>query len=251
MKAAEKSIEQVFEELLPTVYKGFLKGESLTESGDIKVAYASKNLNGIACYVTVGEETLLAIFSAGKCLVYKANLVDEITQLYELEDVTSNNSEVVTKVLEYAASNAPSTLSELETKVKTLYATASSISEVTVNPFTSVTSALSFVFEGKTYYAYSSRPINGYASDVMNITVILDEEGKIVKVSAPEYLFGHGYEYIFHDFVQEEYENGFNGVTNETFNDQALVSGATHTSTAVKTAIKDVLDLFASKGGNE
>lgn len=252
MKAAEKTIEQVFEELLPTVYNGFIKGEDLTASGNIAVAYTSKNGNGFACHVTVGEETLLAIYSAGQCLVYKANLVDEATQTYELEDVTEANSNVVTEVKTFATS-VPTTYTALESKVKTFYTSATDITEVSVVPFSCLTSALSFVVDGVTYYAYYARPINGYESDAMDIVVVLDSEGKIAKVSAPTYLYGHGYDYIFPDFDanKNQYEAGFNGLTSDTFADQGLVSGATHTSTAVKEAINAVFSAFANKGGNE
>lgn len=252
MKAAKKEIEQVFAEELEKIY-GFIKGDDLTASGNITVAYKTLNKNIVVCYVAKGEEKLLALYNtSGVVAVYKANLVDEATQSYELVDVTNENADVVTEVSAFASAHVSSTFEKLSAKITRLYAEATEITEISVSTFGTISSAASFVVDGQTYYAYHSQPINGFEKDVMDVYVVLDSEGKICKTEALVYFYGHTeYFFVAQNFDKAGYEAGFNGLTNETFDgSQALIAGATYTQNSMKQAVSDVFAAFTSKGGN-
>lgn len=250
MKAASKTPEQVFEELLPTVWNGFVKGQDLTASGNITTAYTAKNGSGVVCYVTKGEQTLLALYNvSGSCALYQPKLIDEATQVYELEEVT--DEAVVAEVSEFAAANVTSSFEKLSGKIVKMYETATEITEVSVDTFGTVVTAASFVVEGETYYAYYARPVNGFEGDVMDIYLVLDGEGKIAKMDVATMFYGE-VEYFFaiQNFNQNNYKDSLVGIDNGSYNgSQSLISGATHTTKAVDAAIKDTFAAF--KGGNE
>lgn len=252
MKAAAKTPEQVFEELLPTVWNGFVKGQDLTATGNITTAYTAKNGSGVVCYVTKGEQTLLALYNvSGSCALYQPKLIDEATQVYELEEVT--DEAIATEVKSFAFGNVTSNFEKLSNKIAKMYENATEVTEVSVNTFGTVVSAASFVVEGQTYYAYYARPVNGFEGDVMDIYLVLDSEGKIAKMDATVLFFGE-VEYFFaiQNFNPNNYKDSLAGVDNGSYDgSQSLISGATHTTKAVDAAISDVFNTFASKGGNE
>ena len=257
MKAAVKTTEQVFEELLPTIYNGFVKGEDLAASGNVAVAYKNKTETLVVCYVTKGEDTLLAVSNvSGVVLVYKPELLDEATQTYKLVDVTDDNSDVISEVAAYASANITSTLSRLTAKIGLLFEGATEITEMSINTQSSISSALSFVFEGNTYYAYLAKTINAYNGSVVTSYVIFDGEGKIAKYDMLDYFGDEEYFGLAHDFDKNSYVNGFAGLTDLTIDagfengGELHISGATMTSNAVKEAVKAAFAEHNSKGGN-
>lgn len=256
MKAAEKSAEQVFEELLPTVYNGFVKDNEVAGSGNITVAYKAKNGSGLVAFVTKGEQTLLALCNNSLVVaVYQTKLIDETTQTYELEEVTSANEDVVTEVSTFAKTNIVSSYSKLEDKIAKMYENAANITEIAVNAFGTVVAAASFEVEDVTYFAYYSKPINGFEGDVMDIYVVLDSEGKIAKTDVQTYFYGEIHYFdVANKFVEKDYESALgNGTLNNESYDgsQSLITGATYTTNAIDAAVKDVFKAFASQGGNE
>ena len=93
----------------------------------------------------------------------------------------------------------------------------------------------------------------------MDIVTVIDENGAIVKQIIKQMAFGHGVEYMpgIKDFIDPSapafgaYLDKFTGLTEGTLTDDVLVSGATVSTTAVKTATKDAFTVFNSiKGGN-
>ena len=79
---------------------------------------------------------------------------------------------------------------------------------------------------------------------------VLDDQGAIVKMTVDELIFDAEY---FHGYTLDEtsYKAGFVGLTSGNFTgDQALISGATLTSNAMKTATADIFAAFEMlKGG--
>ena len=109
--------------------------------------------------------------------------------------------------------------------------------------FNSVTSAYKLTKDGKTYYGLVSRSF-GYNNNAMGVYYVLDDQGAIVKMTADTLIFDAEY---FHGYTLDEpsYKGGFAGLTSGTFTgDQALISGATITSNAMKTATADVFAAF-------
>ena len=94
--------------------------------------------------------------------------------------------------------------------------------------------------------------------DATVAAVVTDADGKIVKQDIAEMLFGHGVEYLpvygqYGDPASSDYqsyENGFAGLNKDTVGNHVMISGATVSSTAVKTAMSEVFAAFeAIKGG--
>lgn len=257
LKAAAKETEQVFEEKLETVISGFVKDEksTLTPSGNIYTAYKALNGSVVVSYVNVDDQKLLAVTNIqGLTKVYKTNLLNEDTQEYNLVEVTSLYADVVSEVTAFATPIFSSQLNRLTKKVQNLYKVdgnvlATDIQEVEITTMSTLLSAVSFTYEGATYYATYSKEYS-YNKEMMDVYVILDSEGKIVKVDINKFFFEETYFLDKPAFDKNEYLGGFPGLDEDTLGDSTLVSGATLSSSAVKQAINDAFALFASKGGN-
>ena len=251
MKAAAKTTEQVFEEFIPQLAPGFIKGSDLTVSGNVYTAYKSLNDTVVVAYVNKGETKLLALVNAsGVVTVYEAELVNEDTQEYKVNNVTADNSDVVTEVEALAADNTAK-VTKLTNKVNAYYTNATDVTEIDINVYGSLVAAVSFTVEGETYYAYYSNSINGFGNHIMDIYVVLDSEGKVVKVDITTLFFEEEYFMTKPNITKDEYQNGFTGLDGETFDgSQAMMSGATMTSNATKQTMFDVFSQFASQGGN-
>ena len=249
LSAAKKEVEQVFEELLPTVTSGFIKGNNLTVSGNIDQAYASLNKSVVVTYVEKDTEKLLTVTNVnGTTKVYKASVVDENAQTYELVDVTAENADVVTEVTTFAAAHAVSKLAMLTAKVTSLYADAE-ITETTINTMGTLLSAVSFTSAGTTYYAYYAQTYS-FHNELMNIYVILDAEGKIVKVDFSAFFFEDEHFFNKPTFNKDNYVGALEGLDEATLGNATLVTGATLSSNGVKQAINDAFAEFAALGGN-
>ena len=249
MKAAAKTAEQVFEEFIPQLAPGFVKGSDLTVSGNIYTAYKTANNAMVVAYVNKGETKLLALANvSGIVTVYEAELVNEDKQEYKLNDVTSDNGDVVTEVQTFAANSITAEYTDLAGKVGRLFENAEDITQIDVNVYGSVTAAASFTVDGATYYAYTAKTINAYNNSIIKAYIVLDSEGKIVVTDLFELFGDEEYFGVAHDFNEKNYENGFKDLTDIT--DEAIISGATMTSNAVKQAMKDAFKQFASQGGN-
>ena len=252
MKAAEKEVEAVFAELLPTVVSGFSAGSNLTVSGNIYQAYKLTNGAGIVCYVNNGDTKLLAITNmSGKVVLYKAKLLDEATQTYELVDVTAENVTVVAEVNEFATANITSLHNTLASKITRMYSNVAEtdITEVEITTYGSIVAAASFINDSNVWNAYLAYSINAYNNSVVKTYVVIDHEGKIANVDVIGLFGDEEYFDVAHGFNEAGYESGFAG--NNDFVDTNVISGATMTTNAIKQAIKDAFALYnATLGGN-
>ena len=256
MQAATKSTEQVFTELLPTVLPGFVKGDDLTPAGNIYEAYKAKNGSCYVAYVDKDGNKLLTITNINKDVkVYEAELLDEATQTYKLNEVTSANDEVVAEVSTFA--ELKTTLTTLKNNLKKIFglSAAPEVTEIAIKDFGTITSAVSFEVEGETYYAYQTKPINSYDGSAMSVYIVLNSDGSIYNVTAAKYFYGDTKYFEpanqFEAGGQTAYENNLKDKTNETIQDSdLLISGATCTSNAMKQAVKAVFAEFATLGGN-
>ena len=253
MKAAAKELEQVFEEELVKLLPGFVKGDNLSAKGNIYTAYKSKNNSVVVAYVAKGESKLLTVTGMNLAVkVYEAVLVDEATQQYTLNDVTSNHDDVVAEVTEYATPELKTTLSAINRKIKSVFGAEQELTELTINNVGLITAAVTFEVEGVTYYAYQVKPVNGYAYDAMNVYVIFDAEGKIYSFSAATYFYGS----VEHfgpakEFDKTNYEELFNNMTSDSYDENdVLIAGATFTTNALKQAIEAAFAEFDTLGGN-
>ena len=125
--------------------------------------------------------------------------------------------------------------------------------EITAIPvegvFNSVTSAYTMVKDGATYYGLVSRSY-GYANEVMGVYYVIDENGAIVAMNADELIF-HAEYFNAYTLDPAAYKAGFKGLTSDSWTgEQAVISGATMTSDAVKTSTNDIFAAYEIlKGG--
>lgn len=261
MKAKAKETEQVFEELLPTVLPGFIQGDAVEGStANIYKAYKSKNNACLIAYVNTDGGKLLTVTSMDKDVtVYKANLLDEKTQTYELEDVTSANEAVVTEVKEFANANLKTSLTALNRKIKSLFnltddeVKALIKEELAISEVGHITAAVRYEIGTEEYYAYNIKMINTYDNSSMNTYIVLDSEGNIYHYTTGTYFADADHFHIDDDFLptKGQYEAKFEGVNSGTFNEEdVVIAGATLTTNALKEAFKIVFAEFNALGGN-
>ena len=264
MEAAAKTAEQVYDELLLTVFPGFVIGKKseLTGTATITKALKGNNGSGVVCHVVTGNTTVLAIYNvSGNVQVYEPELVDEATQTYTLKEVTASYEAVVTEVKTFAAAHVTAQDSLLASKITSLYPTAT-ITSVEITTFGDLMAAASFEVDGVTYYGFYARPNNAYKNQYMDIYVIITADGKIAKVDVAEIFINGGYfadKYPeIKDFVVEDYLDQFVEVEGDAIIDNAFAVGgdfhitkATLSSYGVRDALKCSFELYnALQGGN-
>lgn len=238
---AKKSDEQILTELIPTVAPGYTKLLDATASGNITKALKSENDAGFAYLVASGDANFLAVVNAmGVCKVYDV----------EGKDVTDAQSAVAAEAQAHAAANQKSYHDTLVTKISRFYENAESVQALALDTFNSVTNAVSFTVDGKTYYGFYSRTVGFHQMDVY---IIIDENGAIAKLDAKQFIFEEDYFNNFGGMNEGEYKQGFEGITTDTWTgEQAIIATATMTSNAIKQSTTDAFESFATiKNGGE
>lgn len=246
--AGVKSDAQILEENLATVAPGFAQLAETAASGNIQKALKAGNGAGFAYIMTEGEATYLAVVNAsGACKVYG---VDHSAEEAVVVEVTADHAALVTEAQAQAAANQQSFESKANRKFKGLVDGADGFEVLALDGFTTIVYAAKFTVGEVNYYGFYSRAV-GY--DQMDIYVIVDETGAIVKISAATLFFDTEHFPVDDTVDAKEYENSFAGFTADTFTgDNAVIAGATFTGNAMKQATKDAFAAFESiKGGEQ
>lgn len=237
--AAEKDESQLLNELIPLVYPGIVnaagavQGEEIAPEGSITGGYTAPNGSGFALFMTEGGQNYLAV----------ATGLGGVT-LYQPDGETADNAALAAEAADYAAAHLED-LSSKQTKAlgKLLPEDAELVPVEIPGACGTVVGAWTVESEEGTLYAFHARPY-GYSNEVMDFYYVLDESGAITAFRATELIL---YSEYFSDYTLDEaaYKEGFLGLTGETFTgEQALITGATMTSNAVKTATDDVFAAF-------
>ena len=245
--AGQKSDEQILMELLPGAHSGLVNESGVAQADDLGAtgtyivkALKAKNNSGFAYLVKDGEKMMLAVVNA----TGSVKLLD-----VEGKDVAADHAAVVTEVVAHTAANIAKNETKDLARMKALLADAEIKAINLPNSFSSVTSAYELTKDGKTYYGLVARSY-GYNNNVMGVYYVLDEAGAIVKMNVDTLIFDAEY---FHGYTLDEpsYKAGFQGLTSGSYTgDQCLISGATLTTNAMKTATADVFAAFEMlKGG--
>ena len=245
--AGVKSDDQILMELLPGAHSGLVNDSGVAQYDElpatgtyIQKIMKSKNNTGFAYLVKDGDTMMLAVVNAS----ISVKLLD-----VEGKDVTDQHASVVTEVATHAAANISGNEAKDLTRMKMLLADAEIKAIDLPAVFNSVSSAYQLTKDGKTYYGLVSRSY-GYANRVMGVYYVLDDQGAIYKMTADELIFDAEY---FHGYTLDEksYKEGFQGLTSGTYTgEQCLISGATMTTNAMKTATSDIFAAFETlKGG--
>ncbi len=239
--AAEKDDAQLLNELIPTVYPGLVnkagavQGEELEGSGSVTNGYKALNGSGFAWFVS-GEENLLAVSTTlGGVKLYNT----------AGEDVTAAaDPALVEEIAALSAANAED-LSEkqLKTLSRVLPEGAEPVAVEIPGLNNSVVGAYTVETEEGTLYAFAARPY-GYSNEVMDFYYVLDESGAITAFRVSELILHADY-FSKYELDEASYKEGFIGLTADSYTgEQTLISGATMSSDAADTAIRDVFEAF-------
>lgn len=241
--AAKKEPKQLYEELMPVVFgtavnpAGMMAQEEFTSSvsGVVK-AQKALNEGAVAYWYTDGDNNY-AVVTNGK-----------IAKAYDLEgiEVSSLSSSVLSSLMEEAKTMVKDNSSSDIKRFKK-YVPNSTVTEIDVPLFNNVTTAFQCVNENGTCYGFGVRSY-AFENTPLTMYISIDDNGAIYSFNCSSLYVEP--EYFTHS-EPDNYTEGLVGVTDSWSGDEALITGATLTSEAVRDAINDVFDSFkAIKGGN-
>lgn len=241
--AGVKSDDQVLMEMLAEVYPGIAnysgipQYEQFEASGSIVSGMKALNGSGVACIVSAGDVTMLGVGS----VFGSVKLVNA-----EGTDVTSDYSALADEIIAAAEANAPSFTDTDMRKTALIAPEGAELAGITLDGvYNSVTTAYSITAGDEQFYGFVARPY-GYSNELMVVYYVLDSNGAIVNMSANEFILFAEY-YSAYTLDETQYKAGFSGLTADSFTgEQALISGATVSSEAIKAATDDVFAAFAS-----
>lgn len=239
--AGVKSDDQILTEMIATIAPSFTKLTEVTASGSIVKAMKSDFGTGFALIMNDGTANYLAMVNAfGHCAIYNV----------EGTDVSADNTTLVDEAVAFASANATNYYDTAINKFAVLMPGATDfVSLESVTTFGTIAAGAQFTVDGTTYYGFYSR---AYGFQQMEIFFIIDEEGKIAKMDATQFIFE---EHYFMGFagMPDNYVEGFTGLDSESFDgSQSIIATATMTSNAVKQATEDSFAAFNSiKGGEQ
>ena len=241
--AAKKEPKQLYEELMPVVFgtavnpAGMMSQEDFTSKvGGVVRAQKATNEGAVAYWYAEGEENY-SVITNGK-----------IAKVYDLEgnEVSSLSSSVLSSLMDEAKTLVKDNSSSDGKRFKK-YVPDSKVTEIDVPLFNNVTTAFECVNENGTYYGFGVRPY-AFDNEALTMYISIDDKGAIYSFNCSALYVDP--EYFTHS-EPENYTGGLVGVTDSWSGEEALITGATLTSEAVRDAINDVFDSFkAIKGGN-
>ena len=241
--AAKKEPKQLYEELMPVVFgtavnpAGMMAQEEFTSSisGVVK-AQKALNEGAVAYWYSEGEENYAVVTDGKRAKVYDL----------EGNEVSSLSSSVLSSLMEEAKTIVKDNSSSDIKRFKK-YVPNSSVTEIDVPLFNNVTTAFQCVNENGTYYGFGVRSY-AFENTPLTMYISIDDNGAIYSFNCSSLYVEP--EYFTHS-EPDNYTEGLVGVTDSWSGDEALITGATLTSEAVRDAINDVFDSFkAIKGGN-
>ena len=245
--AGVKSDEQILTEMVTTIAPSFTKLSEVTASGTIVKALKSNSGFGFALIMNDGSANYLAVVNAfGYCEVYDTEGID----------VSADHPALVKEASDFAKANAENHYDDANkpynavNQFTMLMPGATDFAPIeNVTTFGTIVAGASFNVDGVTYYGFYSRV---YGFEQMDIYFIIDEDGKIAKMTAVTFIFESEYFFNFGG-MPNNYVGGFVGLDSNTFDgSQSLIATATMTSNAVKQATEDSFAAFNSiKGGEQ
>lgn len=232
-----KGDDQLLTEMIPTVFPGMssldgiLKAEPIEVDGAV-AAYKANNGSGFAYIVPKGESMVMAITNAsGKCFVYDT----------EGNYVADDNPDAVALATAHAAANQEDFNTAAQEKFGRMMEGAENMTALELPNFSTVVAGVSFNVGGEIYYGFYSK---SYGYDDMDVYVIIDAAGAIAKVDAKTIFFDAEYFPVAQGVDTSAYKQSFQGLTGGV-EDQAVISGATMTSNAMKQSINDAFEVYS------
>lgn len=244
--AGVKGDEQILVEMLAEVYPGIVSPTGTPQYEEQEIAegqysYITKSLkalndSGFALIMKNGDATYMAVcnaFGSVKILDVDGNEVSDDAMAAEAKA--------------YAEANIVSHSDGDLNKVKLLVPDASDVTPISLEGvYNSVTCAYKAEGVG---YVFVSRSY-GYSNEPMVIYYVIDDNGAIVTMTADELILFKEY-FTSYQLDENSYKAGFAGLTGDSFTgDEALISGATVSSDAVRVATEDAFAAFAAVNEN-
>ena len=235
---------QALTELLPVVFSGIANNAGIVQGVEVQSSAALLNTalkaptdTGMAYFAGEGDDLYLIVVNAFGTVKAYDTKGNDIT--------ASAPAEVLEQAREDAASQAADYLKKDTKAFKKLTGDDLEITALTPETFNSVTGAYVLNYDGKTCYGFTSRTY-GFGDMPIVTRYVLDENGTVVRMNADELILEKEY---FSDYTLDDaaYKEGFIGLTEAAFTgEEALITGATMTSNAVKTAVRDIFAAFNS-----
>ena len=240
--AAEKSDEQLLQELVPMAYHGIvnkagvIQGEELEGSGSATGGYAAANGSGCLWFVDKGEK-LLAVYTH----------VGGVTLYNPMSEIVTDSADPA--LIEEIETISTACIGERDTEVpkallKLLPEEAEPVAVDIPGLTNCVVGAWTVETEEGTLYAFHARPY-GYGNAAMDVYYVLDESGAISAMRIKEIFIEEDYFPNVPQLDKTAYRDGFLGLTADSYTGEAaLIAGATLSSDAMETATRDVFEAF-------
>ncbi len=244
VSAGVKSNDQILMELLPGLFPGMANTEGVAQyterelsGGKLVKALDSVNGVGIAYIAADSEDNYLVLVNDSLA-----------ARAYDVNGADVTDA-VDAAILEEAATDAAANIeTNADKEMKKFAKLTSDDAEITPlelgGVYGSVSGVYSIAADGASYYGVAARPI-GYGNLPMVLYYVLDENGAIVSMTADEFILMGDY-FNAYELDENSYKAGFAGVTGDSFTgDEALISGATISTDAVRTGTADAFAAFS------
>lgn len=244
--AGVKGDEQILVEMLAEVYPGIASPTGTPqyeeqEIADGQYSYIVKSLkalndSGFALIMKNGDATYMAVCNAFGSV-----------KIVDVDGNEVSDDAMAAEAKAYAEANIVSHSDGDLNKVKLLVPDASDVTPISLEGvYNSVTCAYKAEGVG---YVFVSRSY-GYSNEPMVIYYVIDDNGAIVTMTADELILFKEY-FTSYQLDESSYKAGFAGLTGDSFTgDEALISGATVSSDAVRVATEDAFAAFAAVNEN-
>lgn len=244
--AGVKGDEQILVEMLAEVYPGIASPTGTPqyeeqEIADGQYSYIVKSLkalndSGFALIMKNGDATYMAVCNAFGSV-----------KIVDVDGNEVSDDAMAAEAKAYAEANIVSHSDGDLNKVKLLVPDASDVTPISLEGvYNSVTCAYKAEGVG---YVFVSRSY-GYSNEPMVIYYVIDDNGAIVTMTADELILFKEY-FTSYQIDESSYKAGFAGLTGDSFTgDEALISGATISSDAVRVATEDAFAAFAAVNEN-
>lgn len=236
VSAGAKSEETLTAEVMPLALPGCadsLGSAHVTEidAAGFVAAYQAENNSG---YVVVAEE-------AGAKVVVGINAFGDACAF----DLEGNPVDVPAGVADAFAALADQNMASNKSNAEKAMSGASAEAITVPGAFGIVTGAFTATTADGTFYAFNVVPF-GYANELMEMVVVVDEDGNIVNYKTVSELILHGEYYSSHDLTNESaYKEQFIGLNEGTYSDDlTIIAGATFTQNAVADSIHAAFDAY-------
>lgn len=248
ISAGQKSDDQLLNELISVVFPGSANAQGISiiepieaDSSYLTSAMYAANGKGCVFFAKDGDTSYLVCVNN-----------EGIVKAYDTEgnDVTDSvNAAIIDDALSVSSDNlsAPDEKAEAKLIKKFTKLLDDENAEFEFIPlgddFTLTTNAVKITSNGEELYGLVAKPY-GYGNDSLVVYYILDSNGKIIAMTADEFILEADY-FSAYDLDKASYRAGFNGIDSDSYNDDiAFISGATVTSDAIRAATTSIFESF-------